>query len=106
MMNHDQLGYDPRDQNSFPYQADDPPFNWARLRFADVTPTGEHDLFELLAELNTYDDDGPSEYRTVDMALRLFTKAILGFTDHTLTGISYPDLFAACLKQALIWENG
>ena len=107
MMNHDALGYNPRDQHSFPYQADDPPFNWNRLRFEDVSPTGEHDIEDLLVELVTQDmapEGGP--YRTIDMALRLFTKAILGFTDHTLTWIPYPDIFAACLKQALIWENG
>jgi hypothetical protein len=98
------LGYDPCDQNSFPYQADDPPFGPHRLVIEDPARAAQVDYLEPLHTLScTYGDDGPSEYRTLDMALRCFAAVI---KDSAFAEIPYPDLFAACLDQALVWERG
>lgn len=101
MMNHDNpLGYDPCDQDSFPYQADDPPFDRRRLRFEDVDPRFVDPLFDPTTEAD--------DYRPVDMALKLFAKITQGLLHpaYEYRDIPLPQLFAACLTQARIWEDG
>lgn len=97
------LGYDPSDLHSFPYQANDPPFDATSLVLEDLERAAELDVMETIADFSNYDNDGPGEYRTLDMALRLFTK-LAG--DSAFTDIPYPDLFAAALDQAMTWERG
>ena len=102
----EKLGYDPSDPSSFPYQADDPPFNTHRLVLEDPERAARVDPMETLWSLAcTYGDDGPSEYRTLDMACRLFA-ALVKDTDNPYDGIPMADLFAAALDQALVWERG
>lgn len=101
-----ELGYDPSDRHSFPYQHDDPPFDATSLEFDPVVldRAPDLDVMEILSDLTAkYDDDGPSEYRQLDMALRLFYKKS---NDSAFDDIPFPDLFAACLHQAEIWERG
>lgn len=102
-----QLGYDPFDWESYPYQLSDPPFDGSCLvlepHTLDVAP--ELDPFEEIATLIDPDDNGPSAYRTLDMALRLFNRLINDPHGH-FTELPMPDLFAAALHQALIWERG
>jgi hypothetical protein len=99
------LGYDPTDQSSFPYQADDPPFGTHRLHLEDLTleVAPDLDIMETIHEMTQYDDDGDSNYRMLDMALRLFHNLA---ADSAYEGIAHPELFAACCYQALIWERG
>ena len=97
------LGYDQTDLFSFPYQANDPPFDASRLVIEDLDRAAQVDVMEVLAAFSMYDDDGPAEYRTLDMALRLFAKCV---STHTFEGIAFPDIFGACLDQAMIWERG
>lgn len=53
---------------------------------------------------NMADDFDPPEYhRTIDGALMLYEKLC---TDTAFEGITRPDLFAACLDTAMIWERG
>lgn len=109
MMNDDTpkgLGYDPCDRHSFPYQSQDPPFDATSLEFDEgVLEQAPHlVLNEFLVTLT--DEvyfDGPNGYRTMDMALRLFWKKA---GDSAFYDIAFPDLFAACLDQAMIWEVG
>lgn len=63
-------------------------------------------LFDMLAEITgpdwvKYDPD--AGYRTMNMALALFTKLC---DDSAFDGIYYNDIFAACLDTAMIWEVG
>lgn len=99
------LGYDPTDRNSFPYQKQDPPFGYNDLWFADTTidNAADLDLDDFLVELTGSNFDGARGYRTIDMALRLFHKAA---ADPACNDLAFPDLFAACLDQAFIWECG
>lgn len=110
MMNDDtskgELGYDPSDRHSFPYQANDPPFDATFLEFDPLVMDRAPDLdaMEVIADFaSSYDDYGPGEYRMLDMALRLFHKKS---GDHAFDDIPFPDLFAACLDQAMVWERG
>lgn len=106
-MKAEDLGYDPCDQNSFPYQADDPPFGPHRLTLEDVTPerAAHLDAIYEVAMTIDYDDDGPSNYRMLDMALRLFN-ALVHDEQNAYADIAFPDLFGACCRQAQIWERG
>lgn len=100
------LGYDPCDRYSFPYQQGERPFDATSLEFDEGVIEGAPDLI-----LNTFlttlvtDSyfDGPNGYRTMDMALRLFYKKS---SDSAYNDIAFPDLFAACLDQAFTWELG
>jgi len=105
MINDNPLGYDPCDRYSFPYQEQDPPFDATSLVLdqSSLDRAPDLDVMEVLHTLTGYDDDGPSNYRMLDMALRLFYKLS---DDATYEGISFPDLFAACCDTAMIWENG
>lgn len=101
------LGYDPTDRYSFPYQANDPPFDATSLVLEPLTMELAPELgdINMLEEfLNTFDDeDRPGAYRCLDMALRLFYK-LSG--NGAYNDIAFPDLFAACLHTAMIWERG
>jgi hypothetical protein len=99
------IGYDPTDRHSFPYQAQDPPFDATSLGLPDVSPekAAELDPMETIDTMIGYDNDGPSNYRMLDMALRTFYKLC---NDSAYYDIAFPDLFAACCEQAMIWENG
>lgn len=102
------MGFDPCDYDSWPYGFDGP----EDLMFDPLTEDDlpSHDAFELLAELNTYDDDGPSERRTLEMALRFFlhlaSESPNRAFDPRVCGLAHTDIFAACLHTALIWERG
>lgn len=100
-----QLGYDPCDLYSFPYQEQDPPFDATSLQLEDLERAACTDPLEAITTLLSYDDDGPSTYRTLDMALRLFVK-LVGSHDNAFDGVAFPDIFGAALDQALIWEHG
>jgi hypothetical protein len=66
----------------------------------------ELSLFELLTEVLDPDyvrHDPDAAYRTMNMALALFTKLC---DDSAYDGIYYNDLFALCLDTALTWEVG
>jgi hypothetical protein len=102
-------GYDPCDYASWPYSWDGPD----DMQFEPLTleRAADLDLFELIAEVNRYDDDGPSEHRTFDMALRFFLHitndpTYNGAFDPRRCDLSHSDIFAACLDTALIWERG
>lgn len=102
------LGYDPCDQTSFPYQADDPPFNYDSLMLDPISleAAPELQVMEYLTEIvgpNFQSRDPNSAYRTLDMALRLFVKLT---KDSAFEGIDYPSLLAASLDTAFIWELG
>lgn len=100
------LGYDPCDRHSFPYQANDPPFDATSLEFDDVDLSTAADLVlnNYFVELtNRPYFDGANGYRTIDMALRLFLKKA---NASELQDIALPDIFAVCLEQAFIWEVG
>jgi len=99
------LGYDPCDRNSFPYQADDPPFGPHRLVLSEITIDRAPDLdaIQTLADMLDYDDDGPPNYRMLDMALRTFLNIA---NDPAYEGIDLPTIFAACSYQAMVWERG
>lgn len=102
------VGYDPSDQTRFPYQKQDPPFSDADLVFDHVVIDDAPNLelhnfvFALYCKGRS---NHASQYRTVDMALRLFVKSI-NRDDHAYADIAYADLFTACLDQASIWEDG
>lgn len=105
------LGYDPSDYDSWPYGFDGPD----DLQFEPLTleRAPELDPMELLAEYIThrYDDDGPSEQRMLDMALRLFLHIVTdptynGAFDPRINGLSHAAIFAAALDTAIIWERG
>lgn len=103
---NDPLGYDPTDRHSFPYQQQDPPFDATSLEFDDTVIEDAANLIlnnYLLALTNDPYFDGANGYRTIDMALRLFWKKS---NDSAFEDIAFPDLFAACLDQAFIWEVG
>lgn len=99
------LGYDPCDRHSFPYQQSDPPFDATSLTFDAVVLDQAPDLdaMEVITEMLNYDDDDLTNFRQLDMALRLFYK-ISG--DSAYNDIAFPDLFGACCLQAMIWERG
>lgn len=102
------LGYDPSDQASFPYQKQDPPFGADDLKLDPVSLDSAPDLdvFNFLValvnpEAQKYDPTSP--YRMLDMGLRLFVKLT---RDPAFNDLAYPDLFAAALDTAFIWEDG
>lgn len=102
------LNYDPCDQTSFPYQADDPPFNADRLVLdpSSLESAPTLDIFAYLTELvgSAFQRNDPTTpYRSLDMGLRLFVKLT---QDSAFEGIAYPDLLAAALDTAFIWEFG
>ena len=114
---HRGLGFDPHDPDSYPYQVtffeDQEPFGWKTMEPESVTlgRAPDLDIMELLAEFSSWDDDGPSEYRTLEMALRLFRKCCTegefrNAFNPQYCGISHADIFAACLDTAMIWERG
>lgn len=107
-MHDSDLGYDPTDRHSFPYQRQDPPFDATSLRLEPISIDRAPmlDTIETIAELlNLEVEETPvaSTYRMLDMALRLFYK-ISG--DTAYNDIAFPDLFAACCDTAMIWERG
>jgi len=102
------LGYDPNDQSSFPYQADDPPFNADRLVLDpySLESAPDLDIFSYLSQLVNPEfqrHDATTPYRTLDMGLRLFVQLT---KDPAFNEIAYPDLLAAALDTAFIWEFG
>lgn len=101
-----ELGYDPTDQTSFPYQKNDPPFSANDLALdpssIDEAPDLDLNYFFTRLTMEPYFNGAPG-YRTMDMALRLFHK-VAG--DPAYADISFCDLFAACLDTAFIWEVG
>ena len=106
------LGYDPSDYESWPYGFIGP-YNDLHLEPLTMERAPELDCMELLAEYITvrYDDDGPSEARMLDMALRLFLHVATDRSnrqalDPRVNGLSHTDIFAACLDTAIIWERG
>lgn len=110
MINSDGLGYDPSDLNSFPYQANDPPFDATSLVIEDIELAAELNVFEVIADfccpaLEANRPFGAADYRTLDMALRLFTK-LASDSGNAFESIAYPDLFGAALDQAITWERG
>lgn len=97
------LGYDPFDPTSFPYGFTAESLHLEDLSF-EVAP--DLDPLEMIHELaKNYDDDGPADYRQLDMALRLFVK-LTNDVDGSWGDIPLPDLFAACIHTAMIWERG
>lgn len=108
---HHQLGFDPTDYSSWPYGFSGAHEN-LQLEGLSLERAPELDFFELLAEVNKYDDDGPSEQRTMEMALRLFLHLVTcrecfnGAFDPRVNGLAHTDIFAAALDTALIWERG
>lgn len=106
MMNdeqHEGLGYDPNDQASFPYQSNNPPFSAADLVLDPSSLEAAPDLSidAYLDALPTFSSS--SRYRSLDMGLRLFVKMT---QDPAFNDIAYPDLLAASLDTAFIWEFG
>jgi len=117
MMNDDTtqgLGYDPCDQNSFPYQADDPPFSAERLRLEPST-LESIDTLDLDAFMEAWLNHATTainperaevgKYLIMDMALRLF-RAMTNDPDNAYEGIDYPSLFAAAMDTSNIWYFG
>lgn len=103
-----ELNYDPCDQASFPYQADDPPFDASRLVLepSSLESAPTLDIFAYLTELvgpNIQSNDPTTPYRCLDMGLRLFKKLT---EDSAFNDIAYPDLLAAAMDTAFIWEFG
>jgi len=103
------LGFDPCDYDSWPYGFDGP--DDMQFEPLSLERAPDLDLFELVAEVNRYDDDGPSERRTLEMALRFFLHitndpTYNGAFDPRVNGLSHGDIFAVCLDTALIWERG
>lgn len=94
------LGYDPFDWNSYPYgmSLDSLVLEPSTL---DVAP--ELDPIETISNFLNYDNDGPGEYRMLDMACRLFAKLTHEAAYHDLPAA---DIFAACCHTAGIWERG
>lgn len=106
MTNISDLGYDPTDRNSYPYSKNDLPFGYDDLVLdpVSINSAPDLDLRKYFIELTTTPYfDGPPGYRTMDIALRLFHKVA---ADDAFSDISMPDLFAACLDTAFIWEVG
>jgi hypothetical protein len=100
------LGYDPCDRHSFPYQANDPPFDATSLALEPSTlrVAAELDIMETISEVIGYPGQRPEpHFRMLDMALRTFYKIA---NDSAYEGIDFPSLFAACCDTAMIWENG
>lgn len=106
-----QLGFDPTDYNSWPYGFIGPHSD-LQLEGKTIDQAAECDAFELIAEVTRYDDDGPSERRTFEMALRLFLhlstcqECFNGAFDPRISGLAHTDIFATALDTALIWERG
>lgn len=102
MMNdeqHEGLGYDPSDLHSFPYQSNDPPFDATSLVIEDIERAAELEPLDMMTQFTM----GDFNYRTLDMACRLFAKCT---NDSAYEGIPFADIFGACLDQAMIWEGG
>lgn len=94
-------GYDPNDPNSFPYG-----FTRANLMLDPATLEVAPDLnvIDMLVLIST-DPDQVAAFRMIDMALRLLNE--LQFDgDGAFSDISTPDLLAACIHTAMIWERG
>jgi hypothetical protein len=109
------LNYDPCDQNSVPYQADDPPFNADRLKLEPGT-LDSIDTLDLDAFIEAWLKSGGNhkimpnhheemKFTVMDMALRLF-RAMTNDPDNAYEGIDYPTLFAAALDTSNIWMYG
>ena len=114
MMNdetHKGWGYDPTDQTSFPYQANDPPFSAADLVPDPVSLEAAMNgtlqgLNEFLVFLtNDAWMDGANGYAVWDMALRLF-RAMTNDPQNAYEGIAYPDLLAVAIDTSILWAVG
>jgi hypothetical protein len=105
MMNKE-IGYNPYDRTSFPYQHDDPPFSQQSLKLSLRTQFKMAEgigIVDQLEEMKVACQANPnSGYRMLDMALRLFTK--LEAESHE--GKTTIDLFVSAIEQAFEWELG